>query len=689
MKRHPIRNTLLACTLLLAACTKGPADADPQPAPGGIPEDNPYAGTVDTTGIVVPEGYTLVAFPGADTPETRAAVTGNDARITQLQYLLYQEMPRGSGVYKLRQRRTVFGASDAKTWPRKAETMVLPNDERFRVVFLGNADKSLFGGQEVLTGVTGGDSLYTGVRLHLPVTEFTDNTMYYMDKADFSSDDAGAGRIIYVPILMQRIVSRIDVRKQSLPAGTAVGTTAATYKRARLKYFVDTYLTDEMSSTARGSFYHRGLTASVDRCVMGLVYVATRGDLSDKADALFASGSNPYTVLRFRHSSADNTLSTEVKTRLDNESLTPTYRCTTDDFDDNILLRLAQYLYDFFHEVPAGVAADELTAANDKLTPLIKQYSDVTVSGSKDSHQPYLTQMPPLWYDSFAAGVGVTRQTGTDAYVPYESVFNPLMSYNYPAVNVVVNRMPESVDLDLAVRDYLADTQDAKEHITLSYKLKPWAKSIDDIHFSIIGLGTMAGVTIDSIRFALSGTGLLAPGTPATILTADSFTAGDFAPNELRRAEWQVTNVGLKSGAAPNPAYSLNAYLDRLNAMFLDGVNYDGPVYQPVIIKALGMNSDYSLGVGGYNWDIWLNNKGYYLCKDYFINSLALPSTDSAPLNRTKLAAAIKGVMNQCWNNPATAPTDAWSATMDIPAPLFTAADVTWTTTWSVTKATR
>ena len=145
-------------------------------------EDEFYINPEDTAGIVIPDGYSLVVFPDSKAM-TRA--TGDETRVQHLQYIIYQD--NGDGNY-IQYRANDKVNQDLSSWPIKAIVTSLPKGKSYKVVFLGNVDKSAFGVNQttdVLIG-TGKGTNYTDARIVLPIVEFSDNNMFFYAKADFN-----------------------------------------------------------------------------------------------------------------------------------------------------------------------------------------------------------------------------------------------------------------------------------------------------------------------------------------------------------------------------------------------------------------------------------------------------------------------------------------------------------------------
>jgi len=220
MKKYYILS-FAASLFFFASCEKETMFAE-----NTLPEKNDsedyFINPEDTAGIVVPEGHALVVFPGSKT-QTRAALEGNSDRISNLKYIVYQ-LKDGEYV-QYGEVRTVFNFPGEKNWPYQAVTTTLPTADglKYKVVFLGNVDNSLFKGEEVLSGV-GDGSKYTDARIHLPsIGNFTAQNLFHWCTSQEFDPSKESERII--PIKLQRIVSRSILTTYGIPEGVDAGNT--------------------------------------------------------------------------------------------------------------------------------------------------------------------------------------------------------------------------------------------------------------------------------------------------------------------------------------------------------------------------------------------------------------------------------------------------------------------------------
>ncbi len=161
----------------------------------------------------IQEGYFEVVF---GTSMTRAAVTGEDWRISDLKYILFEST--GEFVKE----RHIFSPSDGfETWPLTAIKDTLPKGE-YRAVFIGNAEKTLFPYRVGDGPVNYNEILYDyhfgyhSGRIVLPNSEFTDHTEYYMSNVLFSDSSP------YPEILLQRIIAKLNIHRNAVDAQMAL-----------------------------------------------------------------------------------------------------------------------------------------------------------------------------------------------------------------------------------------------------------------------------------------------------------------------------------------------------------------------------------------------------------------------------------------------------------------------------------
>ncbi len=150
-------------------------------------------------------------------------------RIKSLTYLLYDD---GGELVKQREIPDINNMAEGD-WPMKRSTMTwaqrealkdtLEQGRNYTALFIANADKSLFGGEEVLhlTKTEEGEKTPLAldeVYLSLPTTTaFNDHNMFYLCVKQISSDGYDRDNHYNCPVTLQRIVSRTDFFSDDYP----------------------------------------------------------------------------------------------------------------------------------------------------------------------------------------------------------------------------------------------------------------------------------------------------------------------------------------------------------------------------------------------------------------------------------------------------------------------------------------
>ncbi len=171
-------------------------------------------------------------------------------RIKSLTYLLYDN----EGIFvKKREIPGISGMGEGD-WPMKRSTMTwaqrealkdtLEQGRTYTAVFIANADKSLFDGEEVLHLTTTTDGEETAVALDevylsLPTTTaFDDHNMFYLCVKQITSDGYDRDTHCNCPITLQRIVSRTDFFSDDYPAWDT------DYAKGKIRAFTDSKVYD-------------------------------------------------------------------------------------------------------------------------------------------------------------------------------------------------------------------------------------------------------------------------------------------------------------------------------------------------------------------------------------------------------------------------------------------------------------
>lgn len=263
--------------IALLATLPGGCGTDDRAVPSGNGSDNGNNENLPAAGQI-PEGCFEVVF-SADA--TRAAVTGSDARISDLRYLLFT----AAGDF-VKEKRIVTPAGGTQTWPLAAIRDTLPKGS-YKAVFAGNAEMTLFpystsgsptNYDEVLTGYQAG---YSSGRIVLPNAEFTDNTEYYLANVTFS--DAAPNPYV----LLQRIISMENLHRNFVDAQTALNVlvnnlvTQIGYKdilRTQVQGILPGLIRDKLDKGVVGNLVYAvlgGLDAVVNALVAALVEPVT------------------------------------------------------------------------------------------------------------------------------------------------------------------------------------------------------------------------------------------------------------------------------------------------------------------------------------------------------------------------------------------------------------------------------
>lgn len=176
----------------------------------------------NTPDMDIPAGYMKVTFP-AEKAETRA-VNGDDRRISHLRCLVYKEDENQT--YRLLQNNVLFEHSGGTTvsWPYTDFSIYVPKDADYKVVFLGNVDKSLFEGQtdDLLSGVEN-DAAYEDASIIAPAAGFDESkyNLYYWAGCSFNTTPQEPdNNNMTVSATLKRIVSRCRLSGYGIKEGT-------------------------------------------------------------------------------------------------------------------------------------------------------------------------------------------------------------------------------------------------------------------------------------------------------------------------------------------------------------------------------------------------------------------------------------------------------------------------------------
>lgn len=479
-----------------------------------------YINMEDTTGIIVPEGYSLVIFPG-NQAMTRAT---EETRITHLQYIIYQKDDSNNWIQYQSSRKI---NQDYSSWPLKAIAISLPQNKDYRVVFLGNVDKSVFGSNQttdVLSG-TGVGTNYSDARIILPRVEFTDRNMYYHTKADFQTT---VGTTPVINVTLKRIVSRNDITKAGLQTKYAAGVIDnMTYKKAYWEQIIKEKM-KECIFTGKNSSFKNQVAEDMKK---GLIYPLIYIGLVEQADAktLIAQGDYPATTKYIEEWEAYK----PEKVYLDAfDKYKKEYLGThiTKEYANNVFIRYAEYLYGIFcidkDEATLSKALGVIYENNIQ----IEEKDENGVTSNPCSITAAIEKVIAAFNAQYTSGV----------LLPWR-----LMPNNSYSVIEINTQMPKTVTFDL---EPIAEDYEAIG--SKYYKIKDADDNTSDKYISIVTLGendNNASLQISSITSASAG-GLTIDHTPTTTyirFVNKAFTAGSFQRNIKSTTTQEIQNIVL------------------------------------------------------------------------------------------------------------------------------------------------
>lgn len=504
--------------------------------------DELYINPEDTAGIVVPEGYSLVIFPGNKTM-TRAVV---ETRIQHLQYIIYQEDGSGNFI-QFNDKKKVN--TDLSSWPIKSIAVSLPENHNYKVVFLGNVDKTAFGSnqtEEVLTG-TGKGANYNNAHIVLPSVEFSDKNMYFLAKADFNTNATA-----YVPITLKRIVSRNDITKEGLMPSYANGVTnSTTYKTAYWTQTVKEKLKESIF-TGENSTFKNQVGEGLKRC---LIYPLIYTGMVNPADA--ATLGTSYTAIAKYNAEWDTYKPSADKVKYLEEfrQTNPELVSTASGYANNLCIRYAQYLYDTFLET-SSKDPEALKKALNRI------YTDDIPNKDGVITRPSVTKA----IDKTIAALNAKYASGV--LIPWRN-----LGYTYSVIDIK-QVMPGAVDFDL--NPIAANNITGEKY----YKIKDALDSSSDGYVSIISLGEGATSTNKlgiSKVYAASVGGTTIDFIPQTknVIVSDEFTAGNFHRNIRSVTTQKVQNVSLVD---PQLLLSGDSYIQNIDINFYNLLQEMNPV---------------------------------------------------------------------------------------------------------------
>ncbi len=228
-REHGVCNrwlTMVCCGLLCMGCSEDTVTSDKAPQTGR-PVIVDY-----TVGETLTRSVSHEALPAYK-------------RIQSLVYLLYND---GGELVKQREIPDISSMGEGD-WPMTRATMTwkqrealkdtLEQGRSYTAVFVANANKTLFGGEEVLhlTETQDGEEASVTldkVYLSLPTTTaFSDNNMFYLCVKQITPGDYDRDTHCDCPVTLQRIVSRTDFFSDDYPAWDT------DYTKGKIRAFTD------------------------------------------------------------------------------------------------------------------------------------------------------------------------------------------------------------------------------------------------------------------------------------------------------------------------------------------------------------------------------------------------------------------------------------------------------------------
>jgi len=219
--------------MLLAACTNDPTEDIVDVAPGTLPEG------------------TFVIDYTASTGDASTRATAAE-RIRSLDYLLYEST---DGItFTLKHRRSIPDIGETTVWPLSRETMTWEQRQalkdtlntacQYKMVFVANADKSIWSNTEVLENVAVGSTFDEG-RLVLPPRVFTENDMYYMwsnHDTPLMGNEYNKDNPAQMDITLQRMINKVEVKlDDKVVNGIASAGSVSNYVTSFLSDYYETF----------------------------------------------------------------------------------------------------------------------------------------------------------------------------------------------------------------------------------------------------------------------------------------------------------------------------------------------------------------------------------------------------------------------------------------------------------------
>lgn len=405
----------------------------------------------------IPDGYFEAVFMSQ--PETRAAVTGEDSRIKYLKYIIYE---KNTGNF-VKEKVIIEPSDPAQTWPLKNKiSEVLPYGQ-YKVIFLANAEKSLFGTNQTTDLLTGYTSNYADARINLPNEEFSDNNMFYMASVEVDPDNAQP----YV--LLQRIVNQTKIKRELV--------TKEAYLRNLAEEIFNTIAGD-------GGVLRVSVVKIVEELIGGIAYVG------DNNSGLLGSLLGDLPLLGPLVSGLESTLINALK-----DISTSVGGILGVDFGggllkDNIVINLADLMSKDLNNIVDKILEAIREPVVDAIVDRLEDILSTNLNTSNGGHG-YLEQQ-------------IASVTGGNTIVG--GLLNPWKALGHDYAFITMNKMPKSVGFDLQPKEYFPDNSmfeyamvekgDWAEKYCLLYSL-PGAYNIKEIDMRQKGL--LGGLVVSGV----------------------------------------------------------------------------------------------------------------------------------------------------------------------------------------------
>lgn len=483
-----------------------------------------YINPKDTAGIIVPEGHSLVYFPGGEAM-TKAS---SETRISHLQYIIYQEDKTTSGKYVFYKQETISKGL-LNTWPITGIATTVLRGYNYIAVFLGNVDKSVFGNQteDLLTGVGTGQTL-EDARIKLPNVEFTNTNMYYFAKStSFKTSEDTNVKITYVPITLKRIVSRTDITKAGLSGSYLTGVSSKDdFTKAYWRQLIKEKLVNDIFLSENSAFKNQVAEGMKWNLIYPLIYSVLNSSSAPTAQE------NSFSAIKAYNKEWENESLTDMQKKNLKTNISDYYKSDiAKDFSNNIFIQYAQYLYGIFYE----------GKDNETLKNILKQIYDdnMTTKNGEKTIDAAIEKIVSAFIGKYTSGL----------LLPWRN-----QKY-YSGLVETTTAMPGAVDFNLTI--------DGTQNIAAgnkSYKIQNSSDYSLDNYLSIVTLGEPATsdnkLGISNISLSKTTSSTINDALKADYLIPGSiFEAGFFHRNKKTVAKQTVESVTLT-----NPNLILDAY---------------------------------------------------------------------------------------------------------------------------------